>query len=208
MHFLFFCTDCRQMSHKVCGNMAWGWTRDLAITGSGHLVIVWGNGLLYTDLHLPNAPILSFIFTVANPSSQQAAFQQRELFFKDDLGLSFSVSISSFALSSANAKCAPDISFFLCGRTDMVSFLLLSLSWHHLGCARGMPQLDITTSSSLTMTISSFTAQRMVFVIAVIYSENYPRSDHHPSCRSACQPLHPKERLPPSPSLFAPGTSF
>lgn len=137
---------------------------DLTITGSDHLVIVWGNSLLYTDLHLPNAPILSFIFTVANPSYQQAAFQQRELFFKDDLGLSFSVSISSFALSSENAECAPDISFFLCGRTDMVSFPLLSLSWHHLGCARGMPQLDITTSSSLTMTISPFTAQRTVFL--------------------------------------------
>jgi len=54
---------------------------------------------MYTDLHLPNTAILSLVSTVAH-HSQHIAFQQKELFFKDDLGLIFSISASDFGLSS------------------------------------------------------------------------------------------------------------
>lgn len=40
--------------------------------------------------------------------SQYTAFQQKELFFKDNLGLIFSISISDIGLSSEDAKRAPE----------------------------------------------------------------------------------------------------
>lgn len=62
---------------------------------------------MYTDLDLPNTPLLSLASTVAH-HSQYTAFQQKELFFKDNLGLIFSISVSDFGLSSEDAKRAPE----------------------------------------------------------------------------------------------------
>lgn len=55
-----------------------------------------------------------------------------------------------------------DISFFLGKDTDIAFFIFPSLSQHRLDCARGMPKLDITAATTLTITTSSFTAQGMI----------------------------------------------
>lgn len=89
--------------------MVCGW----ALTWFGHhrvwplLTLQEVREIYVPDLDLPNIPLLSLASTVVH-HSQHTAFQQKELFFKDNLGLIFSVSISDFGLSSEDAKRAPE----------------------------------------------------------------------------------------------------